>query len=197
MRTGFNWIVTSVVALSCWASAPAAAQRTGQSVSVQYGKVTGGHQVDLASGAVPSGALVGGTLGLLSASGKSSGKKARNAVIGLAAGGTVAASAQGSTKGILYDIDLGGQGKIQVVSDQHEIRTGDCVAVEKAGDTANVRRVSEGYCDSGNGAAVTAVAASAATDAEECLQAKQQLVDASSADAVELSRKKVELLCND
>ena len=37
---------------------------------------------------------------------------------------------------MVYDVDLGPQGKIQVVSDQREIKQGDCVAVEKAGDTA-------------------------------------------------------------
>jgi len=197
MRMAFNLVLGSVAALMCCVSGTAVGQRAGQSVSVQYGKVTGAREVDLSSGAVPGGAMVGGTLGLLSASGKSSGKKARNAVIGMAAGGAVAAGAEGSTKGMLYDVNLGGQGKVQIVSDQREIRAGDCVAVEKAGATANVRRVTEAYCEGANAAAVKAVAANSANEAEECLQAKQQLVDASTAEAVDLARKKVELLCND
>jgi len=40
----------------------AAAQRSGQVVSVQYGVVTSGQRVDLQSSAVPAGAVVGGTL---------------------------------------------------------------------------------------------------------------------------------------
>jgi len=53
----------------------ATAQRTGQVVSVQYGVVTSGQRVDLQSSAVPAGAVVGGTLGLVSASGKGGGKQ--------------------------------------------------------------------------------------------------------------------------
>ena len=57
-------------------TAPAEAQRKGQNVSVQYGTVIQKEQVDLNSGAVPRGAVVGGALGLASASGKSSKKGA-------------------------------------------------------------------------------------------------------------------------
>jgi outer membrane lipoprotein SlyB len=198
MDTRFNFRLTGVVSLICYAClAPALAQRAGQSVSVQYGTVTGVRDVDLNSNAVPSGALVGGTLGLLSGSGKSSGKKARNTVLGAAAGASIAGASRGNTSGMLYDVDVGPQGKIQVVSDQREIRTGDCVAVEKAGDTANVRRVTESYCQRANDAAVKAVAANATTEAQECLDAKQQVVDATTAAAADLAGKKVALLCND
>jgi outer membrane lipoprotein SlyB len=198
MGTRFNFRLTGVVSLICYAClAPALAQRAGQSVSVQYGTVTGVRDVDLNSNAVPSGALVGGTLGLLSGSGKSSGKKARNTVLGAAAGASIAGASRGNTSGMLYDVDVGPQGKIQVVSDQREIRTGDCVAVEKAGDTANVRRVTESYCQRANDAAVKAVAANATTEAQECLDAKQQVVDATTAAAADLAGKKVALLCND
>jgi outer membrane lipoprotein SlyB len=173
------------------------AQRAGQSVTIQYGKVTAVRDVDLKSGAVPAGALVGGALGLASGSGKSSGKKARNAIVGAAAGSAVAGAAQGSQKGMMYQIEVGAGDMIQVVSDQREIRPGDCVAVEKAGDTANVRRVSASYCEKGNEAAVKAVGGEARKDAEECAAAKQQLVDATTPQAADLAGRKIALLCND
>jgi len=44
------------VALGAALVMPAAAQRAGQSVSVQYGVVTSARLVDLKSGAVPGGA---------------------------------------------------------------------------------------------------------------------------------------------
>ncbi|HET9534716.1 MAG TPA: hypothetical protein VFP43_05140, partial [Mesorhizobium sp.] len=135
---------------------PAQAQKAGQSVTIQYGKVTGLKEVDLKSGAVPSGAVVGGALGLASAGGKSSSKKARNTLVGAAAGGAIAGSAQGSQKGMLYQVEVGAGQIVQVVSDQREIRSGDCVSVEKSGDTANIRRVSPSYCDQANQAAVAA-----------------------------------------
>jgi len=176
---------------------PTWAQRAGQSVSVQYGTVTGGREVDLKSGAVPGGAVVGGTLGLLSARGKSSGKKVRNALIGGVAGGAIAGSAQGSNRGMLYDVDLGSAGMMQVVTDQREIRRGDCVAVEKAGDTANLRRVTSAYCNPENESAVASVADESREEAGECLAAKQQLVEADTAEALQLAKTKVELLCDD
>jgi hypothetical protein len=175
---------------------PAWSQRAGQSVTIQYGKVTGVRDVDLNSGAVPAGVLIGGGLGLASASGKSSAKKARNAIIGAAATGAVAGAAQGNQKGALYQIDVGAGGVVQVVSDQREIRTGGCVSVEKAGDTANVRRVSAAYCEKGNEAAVKAVAGEAREDAEECAAAKQQLVDATTPQEADLAARKMTLLCN-
>ncbi len=194
--------VLKSVSLSCLVAcivvpAPVQAQRAGQSVSVQYGVVRGGREVDLKSGAVPAGAVVGGSLGLLSAKGKSSSKKARNAIIGGIAGSAIASGAQGSTRGMLYEVDLGSAGLIQVVTDQREIRSGDCVAVEKAGDTANLRRVTSAYCKPENTAAVSAVASESREEAEECLAAKQQMVDATTVEAVQLARTKIELLCND
>jgi outer membrane lipoprotein SlyB len=172
------------------------AQRAGQSVSIQYGKVAAVRDVDLKSGAVPAGALVGGALGLASGSGKSSGKKARNTVLGAAAGSAIAGAAQGSQKGMMYQVEIASGDMIQVVSDQREIRTGDCVAVEKAGDTANIRRVSASYCEKSNDAAVKAVAGEARKDAEECAAAKQQLVEATTAPEADLAGRKITLLCN-
>ncbi|TGD74930.1 hypothetical protein E4634_06665 [Mangrovimicrobium sediminis] len=173
------------------------AQRAGQSVSVQYGVVKAGKEVDLKSGAVPAGAVVGGSLGLLSAKGKSSSKKARNAIIGTIAGSAIASGSQGSTRGMLYEVDMGSAGLVQVVTDQREIRTGDCVAVEKAGDTANLRRVSSAYCEPKNAAAVSSVAEESREEAQECLAAKQQLVEATSMEALELAKVKIELMCDD
>lgn len=193
----FRVFTLSLVMVSGFATMPTLAQRAGQSVSVQYGVVKGGREVDLKSGAVPAGAVVGGSLGLLSASGKSSSKKARNAIIGGIAGSAIASGAQGSTRGMLYEVDLGSAGLVQVVTDQREIRTGDCVAVEKAGDTANLRRVSSAYCKPENAQAVAAVADESRSEAEECLAAKQQLVQAETMDALQLAKAKVELLCDD
>ena len=176
---------------------PSWAQKKGQSVSIQYGKVTSVSDVDLKSNAVPAGAVVGGALGLASGSGKSSSKKARNTLVGAAAGGAVASASQGSQKGMMYQVQIGTSEIIQVVSDQREIRSGDCVAVEKSGDTANIRRVSASYCEKGNDAAVKAVAAEANKDAEECAAAKQQLVDATTPQEADLAGRKLTLLCND
>jgi len=175
----------------------ATAQRTGQVVSVQYGVVTSGQRVHLQSSAVPAGAVVGGTLGLVSASGKGGGKKARNSLIGAVAGGAIAGVARGENPGMLYDVRLAGNsGSIQIVTDQREIRIGDCVAVERARETGNIRRVSNAYCDPAHQEAVSAVVDASKQDAHECAEAKQALVDAETVDAANLAGVKVRLLCN-
>ena len=194
MRTATCMALLLLLGLS---ANPTWGQRAGQNITIQYGKVTGAREVDLNSGAVPGGALVGGALGLASAGGKSSAKKARNTIIGAAAGGAIAAGAQGNQRGMLYQVDVGSGGVVQIVSDQRELRAGDCVAVEKAGDTANIRRVSASYCEKANEAAVKAVAGEARKDAEECASAKQQLVDAATTEAADLAGRKIALLCND
>lgn len=185
------------LALALGASS-AQAQRAGQSVSIQHGVVTGGRQVDLNSGAVPSGAVVGGALGLASAKGKKSSKKTRNTLIGAVAGSAIAGRAQGDTRGMIYDVKLGGNGGVmQIVTDQREIRIGDCVAVERAGDTANLRRVSDAYCEEANARAVAEIADESAEEAEECYAAKTAVVNASTVEEAELAAVKMRLLCND
>ena len=197
MRGTFS-IMTTLLFASFLVIAPGAqAQKKGQNVTVQYGTVIQKEKVNLNSGAVPRGAVVGGALGLASAGGKSNKKKARNALVGAAAGGAIASSSQGSTQGMLYTIDMGSMGMAQVVTDQTEIVRGDCVAVEKAGETANVRRISSGYCQPDNAAAVAAVAEDSAEDADECLQAKQMVVDATTAQEFEFAKAKMSLLCDD
>ena len=197
MRGTFSFMTTLLFASFLIIASGAQAQKKGQNVTVQYGTVIQKEKVNLNSGAVPRGAVVGGALGLASAGGKSNKKKARNALVGAAAGGAIASSSQGSTQGMLYTIDMGSMGMAQVVTDQTEIVRGDCVAVEKAGETANVRRISSGYCQPDNAAAVAAVAEDSAEDADECLQAKQMVVDATTAQEFEFAKAKMSLLCDD
>jgi hypothetical protein len=199
MNNNFHRFLSVLAVATIASAAPLAqAQRAGQSISVQHGVVTSGRQVELKTGAAPRGALVGGALGIASAGGKSSKKKTRNALIGAAAGGAIAGSAQGNTQGMVYEVKLSGSaGTVQVITDQREIRLGDCVAVERAGDTANLRRVSSAFCDEANAAAVAAIAEESAEEADECYQAKQAVVNAESVEEAELAAIKMRLLCND
>ncbi|MGD2008947.1 MAG: hypothetical protein PVJ95_11770 [Cellvibrionales bacterium] len=194
MTTTKKFVVTLSLVL---VTLSALAQRAGQNVSIQYGTIVARERINLNSGAVPRGAVVGGALGLASASGKSKKKKARNALIGAAAGGAIASSSQGSTQGMLYTIDLGSNGMAQVVTDQTEIVQGDCVAFEKAGETANVRRISAAYCNPDNAAAVAAVEDDDIEEADECYAAKQLVVDATTMEEFEFAKAKMSLLCDD
>jgi hypothetical protein len=167
--------------------------RVGQATSVQFGTVTNVEQVNLTSD-VPAGALIGGTLGLIAGGG---GRNApRNAILGAAVGGGATAIAQGNRTGIAYTVRLLNGSTIRIVSDQSEIRVGDCVAIERAGDTNNIRREHPAYCASQNQQAVQAVQQQAQAVAAQCEAAKDELVKATTPEAVELATAKINLLCN-
>lgn len=176
------------------AATPTFAQKSGQSSKISTGIVQNVQQVKLQSEA-GTGVLVGGGLGLLSASGKSTSKKARNSIIGAAAGGAVANAAQGNRNGVAYTVRTGEGSSIRIVTDQTEIRVGDCVAVEESGSTANIRRLAAAACDPASAQARAQLAGTFQQEATECNNAKQQLVNAKTADQVDLARRKMEILC--
>lgn len=190
--------IASLAAACCSIIGPpeALAQgRAGAAAKVSIGTVERAERVRLDSEA-GSGVLVGGTLGLLSASGKSGGKKARNAIIGATGGAMIAGAAQGSREGMAYTVTTGPNTRIKVISDQTGIMVGDCVAVEEAGATNNVRRIAREACERASQQAVAQLQPEFQSEAAECVAAKDQLVNATTAQAVDLATRKVKILCN-
>src|SRR5262245_425816 len=170
-------------------------QRAGASSTVQFGVVRSAQQVTLDSNAA-QGALVGGTLGLIASGGQSGSRQARNAILGAATGAAVTGAAQGNRQGMSYTVDIVDGSVVRIVTDQREIRTGDCVAIERVRDTANIRRVAQSYCDRANTRAVDSVADHSNSEANACLAAKEALVRATTQEAVDLAARKVSLLCD-
>lgn len=195
MKNGLYLYICCAVAL-CLSSGPAMAQKAGQSAKITTGIVDQRERVELQSEA-GKGAVVGGTLGLLSAGGKSSGKKARNTIIGAAAGGALSGAAQGDRSGMAYTVRTGTGSTIRVITNQTEVQVGDCVVVEEVNNTANIRRVTATMCEAESARAVTELQPSLNAEANECAQAKQQLVEVTNADDFDLARRKVEILCSD
>jgi hypothetical protein len=193
MRKNKSKIISTLVLVI--AATPVLAQKAGQSSKISTGIVEHVQQVKLQSEA-GTGALVGGGLGLLSASGKSTSKKARNSIIGAAAGAGVASAAQGSRDGMAYTVRTSEGSSIRVVTDQTEIRAGDCVAVEESGSTANIRRLPAVTCDPKSAQARQQLQGTFQKEASECSNAKQTLVDATTAEQVDLARRKMEILCS-
>lgn len=185
-----RWIL--VVVLLAIAGCEMTSHRVGQSTSVQFGVVQSAQEVTLDSHAA-EGALIGGTIGLLAGSGRSS---VGTAIAGAAVGGAATAAAEGNRSGVQYTVRMMDGSSIRIVSDQREIRANDCVAVERGGRTANIRRTSEEYCQPAYGQAVSQVNESIQSEAAECQAAKQELVDAQGQEAVDMAARKVQLLCN-
>ena len=180
-------------------SGVATAQRAGQAMSIQTGRVVGATAVNLQSEA-GRGVAVGGLLGYATTSSRhSSSRRARNTIIGAAAGGAIANRAQGSRNGMQYTVEIAPGSTIVVVTDQTEVRVGDCVNVEQAGSgTANVRRVSQHLCDAAlSGQIDEEVQADMSRSADRCLAAKERLLDAETDDQIEAAIRRVHILCDD
>ena len=75
MKTSI-WLITKVTFLFALLSSPLMAQKSGQSIQIQYGVVVASKYVQEKSNA-GKGALVGGAIGLYAGKGKSSGTKFR------------------------------------------------------------------------------------------------------------------------
>lgn len=167
-----------------------------QVMAVNYGTITGiGQQKKDTSGGRTGGALVGGLVGLYSGKGRSTSNKALR-TLGGAAVGTAAGGAIASGTDTVYTVSLVKGGTVRVIMDSGNFHQGDCVSVEQGGASANMRRVSGEFC-SNNAAVPQAYKAEHRKEADECAQAKQQLLDAQTEDAIKAAQMKMNILCQD
>jgi hypothetical protein len=84
-----------------------------------------------------------------------------------------------------------------IISDQTEIAVGDCVVVENAGSNrANIRRVTQTYCEPESQEVVAELQDEMMEEAEECLAAKRELAAAQTDEAFDRAVRKTEILCN-
>jgi hypothetical protein len=180
-------------------SGNALAQRSGQSMSIQTGVVIAAQAVNLQS-AAGRGAAIGGVVGLAAtSSNRSTSRRIRNTAIGAGTGALIARGAQGNLDGMQYTVETGPGSQIVVITDQTQVRVGDCVTVEQAGSgTANVRRVSEALCEAAFSNQVDEeLQAYMKQGADMCLQAKERLMEAETDEAFETAMRRVKFLCDD
>jgi outer membrane lipoprotein SlyB len=171
------------------------AQKSGQSIQIQYGVVVASKYVQEKSNA-GKGALVGGAIGLYAGKGKSSGTKFRRTVAGAAVGGAIASVAQGSREAREYQVKTA-TGFVVIISDQTEVHVDDCVIVENpGGSNANIRRVASTYCDPASAEVVAELQDEMLEEAEECVMAKRELATADTDDAVDRALRKISILCD-
>ena len=177
------------------ASQQALAQKSGQSMQINYGIVVASKYVQEASNA-GKGAVVGGAIGLYTGKGKSSGTKFRRTAAGAAIGGATASAAQGSREAREYQVKTA-SGIIVIISDQTEVHVDDCVVVETPSKgNANIRRVAETFCEPESAAVVAELQDEMLEEAEECVTAKQELATADSDEAVDRALRKISILCD-
>jgi outer membrane lipoprotein SlyB len=184
MLNRFNAALTTLM-LGSLAFATAAVGST-----VQFGRITAVRQVEICNAdARAAGALVGGTLGMISGSGQSRSNRALRSVGGAAVGSRVGGAA-GSSTGFEYTVLIGAR-TVQLVTDQGGLRIGDCVSIER-GAFNNIRLEADERCDRPDAGASDA----ALTRAYACDSAKRQLLEAESDEDFQLAERRMRLLCD-
>ena len=163
--------------------------------AVAYGTISAvSQQKKDTSGGKTGGAIVGGLIGLSTGRGKSTSSKILRSGVGAAAGGAVGGAAASGTN-MAYTVDLIGGGTVRVVMDSGNYRKGDCVSVER-GRTNNMRRVSDEFCVH-NKQVPEEYKEVHKKEADECDQAKQELLAAKDEAAVNTAHMKMNILCQE
>jgi outer membrane lipoprotein SlyB len=184
VTSGTRLALVSVL-LAAWGSA-------GAQSSVGYGRITAVNRVDIAnSTAQTRGALVGGTVGLVSGRNQSGSNQALRTGAGAFAGNRIAAASTG-TQAFEYTILQGGR-TVTVVTNEAGLRVGDCVAVER-GNFTNLRLVDDARC---NARPAAPPSSNAVREATACESAKTALLQAETDDAFDRAERRVRLLCAD
>ena len=194
MKTSFL-LVTKVLILSALLSSPLMAQKSGQSMQIQYGVVVASKYVQEKSNA-GKGALLGGAIGLYAGKGKSSGTKFRRATAGAVVGGAATSAVQGDRSAREYQVRTS-TGVTVIISDQTEIVVDDCVIIETPNKgNSNIRRVASTYCDPASADVVAELQDEMLEEAQECAAAKSELAAAETDDAVDRALRKISILCD-
>ena len=181
-----DWYIYALTAAMLVGSGAAMGQ-----ASVTHGKITAvkpmSAQDTQAQGA---GALVGGTIGLISGRNRSGSNQALRTIGGGIAGQQIAKHA--SSKQVFeYTILVDAKSTLAVVTDEGGMRIGDCVAVERGAYT-NLRLVADAQC-----ATRAKVTAANNRDAANCNAAKDELLKANDDESFARAERKVRLLCAD
>ncbi|MCZ6663087.1 MAG: hypothetical protein O6951_09240 [Actinobacteria bacterium] len=182
------------------AMVPAMAQKKGATSTIRVGEVVDRKKVKLKDNSAAKGALIGGTIGLAagSGSGKSGKSKRKRVAIGAAAGAALGA-AKKKEEGVEYTVKTSQGVLIKIVSDQTQIKRGDCVAVEESGGRANIRRMSPTACQPESKSLMQdpAIQEEMQEEAAECTAAKKELVAAKTDEEVDRALRKISILCDD
>jgi outer membrane lipoprotein SlyB len=173
----------------------ATAQRSGDSARITIGMVERAQQVEFDAQA-GRGALLGGAAGWALARNQSSGRQAVAAAAGAGLGAASRNNRQGGT-GMQYTVRTSQGSAITVVTDQTQVRVGDCVSVEQTGDTANIRRVDYALCQPVSPEVVAQATPVLQAEATRCEQAKERLFAATTPEEVEVARQIMDIMCND
>ncbi|HFD79606.1 MAG TPA: hypothetical protein ENK05_04305 [Gammaproteobacteria bacterium] len=174
--------------------------QAAEPIDIHYGRVTAEAPVDVKNH-VGESALVGGVLGSLTArlwnTGSATGDVVTGSAVGAATGAAVESIGEWRMKGVRYTVESVKEGELHIITDQTGVRVGDCVAIESSRDHANIRRVSDVYCEAAqSGVTDQHLHERVKRSAGVCYQAKKALLGAQSAEELEQAKRRVRALCD-
>ena len=170
--------------------------------TVSYGRITAVNTVAVPnSGAQTGGALIGGSIGLISGRNQSGSNQALRTGAGAFAGQRIARS---TTGGQAFEYTILQDGRtITMITDEAGLRVGDCVSVER-GAFNNLRLAADSRCAPPPRATAASPAPApqpappaAVREANACVSAKDALLAAETDEAFDRAERRVRLLCAD
>ena len=178
--------------VGCATTEQSTGSRENTIIAVEYGTVRNITQVDMKA-STGTGAALGGGIGLAAASTASTESQIGAAAAGALIGALIQKSRHKTAD--QYTVSLNNGGTVEIVSEHHDIAVGDCVAMEQ-GQHANIRRVSPVMCNINAGhPAYSDLHAANGAEADECHQAKQELLKATTEQETDIGYKKMRALC--
>ena len=158
-------------------SVPLAIPQEEAGLSIQYGNVTAVYSVDFNDPKLPSGVLRGIAPRALTAGDRQSSIiRDDTNTDSIARDDTGNGVAPATSPALLYSVDLGDLGLIQVVTAQNSVLAGECAAVEQWGSRTNLRRINAHFCLPENRALATSLAFEMRSDAKRCFDALDDML---------------------
>jgi len=163
------------------------AQKAGQTVQVFIGIVEDLKPLELKQDNTGRGVAAGATIGAL----RNSNNRTRSVVTGAVAGAAVGNATSKSQAGMQYAIRTGPNSLISIVSDQTEIHKGDCVSVQQSGEKGVISRIDSKKCED----IIAAAKGTKSSGNDACEKSKLEFANASTKDALDLAKQKMDVLC--
>ncbi len=178
--------------VGCASTDPVTGSTRNEVISVQYGRIENIQQLAMAPN-YGTGALIGGALGLLATATHSGASQVAGTAAGAGLGALIAKETAGSAE--KFTVRLVNNSTIDIVTENQDIQLGDCVSVEQ-GQHANIRRVSAVMCSTHpSDPAYQTMNNSAVQESAQCLQAKQELMKATTVEQTDIGYKKMRAFC--
>ena len=173
---------------------------TTEDMSIHYGRVTEATPVDVKNH-VGEGAMVGGLLGTATAgmwgTGSATGNVLMGSTVGAATGAAIEYFGESRMKGTRYTVESVKEGVLHIITDQRGVHIGDCVAIEATSKHANLRQVSDVYCETASvGVNDSNLDSRAKQLANDCYEAKRALLGAETKEQVEQAKRRVRANCD-